>query len=81
MTHGVGPGIYCAEIEEIVDEIAKSVIGLATNSHKTIHNKISESADRRIRARWNALKACRIDKIMCKGMEGKHACFLLTLVS
>ena len=51
MTHGVGPGIYCAEIEEIVDEITKSVIGLDTNSHKTIHNKIAESADRRIRAR------------------------------
>ena len=45
-------------------------------SLKTTHNEISEIVDRRVRVRWNTLRACRIAKIMCKETEGKHSSFI-----
>ena len=61
---------------EVADEIAKGAIRLTTEpvpktleSLKTIHNEISERADRWIRARGNAIRLFRIGKIMCKSPE------------
>lgn len=46
-------------------------------SLKTIHNEISQRPDRWNRVGWNALRTCRIAKIICKGAQKNMKAFYL----